>query len=204
MRRSRAIPVSGSSYPSLVLEPCLSSLTRVHDASDEDVSCPQWIDNGEAGVWQHASSYGLFCVKSRIACGDMNERSSHIVFCKMYRQDEGYSAEQRARSSQSLGGEGPCGVCGPRTGNSSGVCPGNSCGTCGASGSCIGGGTSGLGFPGGISRGGSVGVPGVAGGTSGGSPCGICGSGANSISSRIGLKATATAAACSASTQAMS
>jgi hypothetical protein len=37
-RRSRAIPISDSSCPSLVLESCLSN--RVHDASIGDVSCP--------------------------------------------------------------------------------------------------------------------------------------------------------------------
>ena len=58
---------------------------------------------------------------------------------------------------------------GPRTGNSSGVCPGNSSGRAGAPGSRIGGGTSGCGFPGGLSCGGSVGCPGLIGGSSIGS-----------------------------------
>jgi hypothetical protein len=65
-----------------------------------------------------------------------------------------------------LGVEGPFG---PRTGNSSGVLPGSSCGGDGVPGSCTGGGTSGRGRPGGSSRGGSVGCPGVGGGISGGS-----------------------------------
>jgi hypothetical protein len=69
----------------------------------------------------------------------------------------------------SVAGYGVRGPCGPRTGNSSGVRPGNSCGCGGAPGSCTGGGISGRGFPGGSSCGGSVGVPGVAGGISGGS-----------------------------------
>jgi hypothetical protein len=68
-----------------------------------------------------------------------------------------------------VAGFGVVGLSGPRTGNSSGILPGNSCGGDGAPGSRIGDGTSGRGLPGGFSRGGSVGVPGVAGGISGGS-----------------------------------
>jgi len=64
---------------------------------------------------------------------------------------------------------GVVGVCGPRTGNSSGVWPGNSSGRCGSPGSCTGGGISGAGFPGGFSGGGSVGRPGWIGGSSVGS-----------------------------------
>jgi len=80
------------------------------------------------------------------------------------------------RSVAGLGVRGPFG---PRTGSSSGVLPGNSCGCGGSPGSRTGGGTSGRGLPGGSSRGGSVGCPGVAGGISGGSigitsrPCGF-------------------------------
>jgi hypothetical protein len=73
----------------------------------------------------------------------------------------------------SVAGEGVLGPCGPRTGNSSGVRPGNSSGLGGAPGSCIGGGTSGRGFPGGLSCGGSIGRPGLIGGSSCGS-IGIC------------------------------
>ena len=69
----------------------------------------------------------------------------------------------------STAGFGVAGPLGPRTGNSSGILPGNSCGGGEAPGSRIGGGTSGLGLLGGSSRGGSVGCPGVAGGISGGS-----------------------------------
>jgi hypothetical protein len=69
----------------------------------------------------------------------------------------------------SVAGEGVVGPLGPRTGSSSGVLPGSSCGCGGAPGSRIGGGTSGRGLPGGSSGGGSVGWPGVAGGISGGS-----------------------------------
>jgi hypothetical protein len=65
--------------------------------------------------------------------------------------------------------EGVLGPCGPRTGNSSGVRPGNSSGQEGSSGSLIGGGTSGRGLPGGLSCGGSDGLPGLIGGSSGGS-----------------------------------
>ena len=75
-----------------------------------------------------------------------------------------------------MAGFGVMGPFGPRTGNSSGVLPGSSCGGGGAPGSRIGGGTSGRGPPGGSSRGGSVGVPGVGGGISGGS-IGINGNG---------------------------
>jgi hypothetical protein len=73
----------------------------------------------------------------------------------------------------SVAGEGVLGPCGPRTGNSSGVRPGNSSGLGGSPGSCSGGGTSGRGFPGGLSRGGSDGCPGLIGGSSCGS-IGIC------------------------------
>jgi hypothetical protein len=69
----------------------------------------------------------------------------------------------------SVAGDGVVGPCGPRTGNSSGVFPGNSSGLGDSPGSRTGGGTSGRGFPGGLSCGGSVGLPGVAGGISGGS-----------------------------------
>ena len=69
----------------------------------------------------------------------------------------------------SVAGEGAFGPPGPRTGNSSGICPGNSSGRGGSPGSRIGGGTSGRGSPGGSSCGGSVGWPGVGGGISGGS-----------------------------------
>jgi hypothetical protein len=69
----------------------------------------------------------------------------------------------------SVAGEGVVGPCGPRTGNSSGVRPGNSSGLGGSPGSCIGGGTSGRGFPGGLSCGGSAGRPGLIGGSSCGS-----------------------------------
>lgn len=71
--------------------------------------------------------------------------------------------------ASSVAGDGVCGPVGPRTGNSSGVRPGNSCGGDGWPGSCIGGGTSGRGFPGGSSCGGSDGRPGFTGGTSVGS-----------------------------------
>ena len=71
--------------------------------------------------------------------------------------------------AQSVAGLGVRGPFGPRTGNSSGVLPGSSCGCGGWPGSRTGGGTSGRGLPGGSSRGGSVGCPGVAGGISGGS-----------------------------------
>ena len=66
-------------------------------------------------------------------------------------------------------GEGVGGRCGPRTGNSSGLLPGNSSGRGGSPGSCTGGGTSGLGLPGGLSCGGSDGCPGWIGGSSCGS-----------------------------------
>jgi len=69
----------------------------------------------------------------------------------------------------STAGDGVVGPFGPRTGTSSGISPGNSCGCGGEPGSCTGGGISGFGLPGGIPGGGSVGVPGVAGGISGGS-----------------------------------
>jgi hypothetical protein len=69
----------------------------------------------------------------------------------------------------SVAGFGVTGPLGPRTGSSSGLLPGSSCGDDGSPGSRIGGGTSGRGLPGGSSRGGSVGCPGVAGGISGGS-----------------------------------
>ena len=68
-----------------------------------------------------------------------------------------------------VAGLGVVGPAGPRTGNSSGVCPGNSSGRGGPPGSRIGGGTSGRGFPGGLSCGGSVGCPGLIGGSSSGS-----------------------------------
>jgi hypothetical protein len=35
----------------------------LNDALAGDVSCPQWTDNGEAGVWQRASPLRLFCAK---------------------------------------------------------------------------------------------------------------------------------------------
>ena len=66
-------------------------------------------------------------------------------------------------------GDGDAGPCGPRTGNSSGIWPGNSSGLGGSPGSCIGGGTSGRGLPGGLSCGGSAGFPGLIGGSSCGS-----------------------------------
>ena len=65
----------------------------------------------------------------------------------------------------SVAGDGVVGPCGPRTGNSSGVRPGNSAGLGDSPGSCIGGGTSGRGFPGGLSCGGSTGRPGLIGGS---------------------------------------
>jgi hypothetical protein len=64
---------------------------------------------------------------------------------------------------------GVLGPCGPRTGSSSGMWPGNSSGRDGSPGSRIGGGTSGRGLPGGLSCGGSVGCPGLIGGSSCGS-----------------------------------
>ena len=69
----------------------------------------------------------------------------------------------------SVAGEGVDGPCGPRTGSSSGIWPGNSSGRGGSPGSCIGGGTSGRGLPGGLSGGGSEGCPGLIGGSSCGS-----------------------------------
>jgi hypothetical protein len=66
-------------------------------------------------------------------------------------------------------GYGVRGPSGPRTGNSSGILPGNSSGRGGSPGSRIGGGTSGRGFPGGRSCGGSDGCPGLIGGSSCGS-----------------------------------
>jgi hypothetical protein len=83
------------------------------------------------------------------------------------------SAPGKSAAPASVAGEGVVGPSGPRTGNSSGALPGNSCGCGGAPGSRIGGGTSGRGLPGGSSCGGSAGLPGVAGGISGGST-GIC------------------------------
>jgi hypothetical protein len=79
---------------------------------------------------------------------------------------------------RSVAGFGVRGPSGPRSGNSSGVLPGSSCGCGGAPGSCTGGGISGRGLPGGSSCGGSVGWPGVAGGISGGS-IGIADNGAD-------------------------
>src|ERR1700722_10773504 len=69
----------------------------------------------------------------------------------------------------SVAGLGAVGPCGPRTGISSGILPGNSSGRGDSPGSRTGGGMSGCGLPGGDSIGGSVGLPGVAGGISGGS-----------------------------------
>ena len=67
----------------------------------------------------------------------------------------------------SVAPDGVVGLCGPRSGNSSGECGGNCSGRGGAPGSCTGGGTSGLGFPGGLfSGGGSDGRPGSIGGSS--------------------------------------
>src|SRR5882757_6157667 len=84
-----------------------------------------------------------------------------------------------ARSvARSVAGFGVRGPSGPRTGSSSGVLPGSSCGCGGAPGSYTGGGISGRGLPGGDSCGGSVGCPGVAGGISGGS-IGIADNGAD-------------------------
>ena len=92
----------------------------------------------------------------------------HYVFRRSIRKRArfGFYTVPRRPSVAGLGVAGPCG---PRTGNSSGVLPGNSSGGAGSPGSCTGGGTSGRGLPGGSSRGGSVGVAGVAGGISGGS-----------------------------------
>ena len=73
-----------------------------------------------------------------------------------------------------------CGPLGPRTGSSSGMLPGSSCGIDGSPGSRIGGGTSGRGLPGGSSCGGSFGCPGVAGGFPGGS-IGIVDNGAGAV-----------------------
>lgn len=81
-------------------------------------------------------------------------------------EDGGFRQLGGAASVAGLGASGPGG---PRTGNSSGILPGNSSGRGGSPGSRTGAGTSGLGLPGGSSCGGSVGVPGVAGGISGGS-----------------------------------
>jgi hypothetical protein len=87
----------------------------------------------------------------------------------------GYSLHPGAESASkpifpvSVAGEGVFGPCGPRTGNSSGVRPGNSSGRDGSPGSCMGGGTSGRGLPGGLSCGGSDGCPGLIGGSSVGS-----------------------------------
>jgi hypothetical protein len=87
----------------------------------------------------------------------------------------GYSLHPGAESATapilpvSVAGEGVLGPCGPRTGNSSGVRPGNSSGRGASPGSCIGGGTSGRGLPGGLSCGGSDGCPGLIGGSSRGS-----------------------------------
>jgi hypothetical protein len=68
-----------------------------------------------------------------------------------------------------VAGLGVVGPCGPRSGSSSGMLPGNSSGRGDSPGSRTGGGMSGWGLPGGASCGGSVGFPGVAGGISGGS-----------------------------------
>jgi hypothetical protein len=86
-----------------------------------------------------------------------------------------------------VAGFGVAGPFGPRTGNSSGILPGNSCGDDGSPGSRIGGGTSGRGLPGGSSRGGSVGCPGVAGGISGGS-IGIYNNGAAAVMFPVGTR----------------
>ena len=77
--------------------------------------------------------------------------------------DDGLNAGPHS-APVSVAGLGARGPFGPRTGSSSGVLPGNSCGCGGWPGSRIGGGTSGRGLPGGASGGGSVGCPGVAGG----------------------------------------
>jgi hypothetical protein len=68
-----------------------------------------------------------------------------------------------------VAGGGEVGPPGPRTGNSSGILPGNSSGLCGSPGSCTGAGISGWGFGDGLSRGGSAGFPGWIGGSSTGS-----------------------------------
>lgn len=80
-----------------------------------------------------------------------------------------FSRLERAKPQMSVGAGGGGGLEGPGSGNSSGICPGNSSGLDGSPGSRTGGGISGCGFPGGLSRGGSVGCPGVIGGSSVGS-----------------------------------
>jgi hypothetical protein len=94
----------------------------------------------------------------------------HIVPCGISRACEFGSDPSRGEPAIAASvGDGAGGPGGPRTGNSSGIWPGNSSGLGGSPGSCTGGGTSGRGFPGGFSCGGSVGCPGLIGGSSCGS-----------------------------------
>ena len=93
---------------------------------------------------------------------DRFQPTFHIVRC-------GFSGVPGKSAIPPSVGEGVRGPCGPRTGNSSGLLPGNSSGRGGSPGSRMGGGTSGRGLPGGLSCGGSDGCPGLIGGSSCGS-----------------------------------
>jgi hypothetical protein len=101
---------------------------------------------------------------------DRLKPNSHIVPCGISGVPGFRSGPEPGKSAMPPSvGEGVRGPCGPRTGNSSGLLPGNSSGRGGSPGSRRGGGTSGRGLPGGLSCGGSDGCPGLIGGSSCGS-----------------------------------
>ena len=149
-----------------------------HDGLDPGGGKQQWQSTNKrwAGLWRPAKAKlllfqrikrlkaQLFIAHSDAGC---ERNGSYIVpggTCDIL----GFKSVCEPGKS-AVAGLGEVGPGGPRTGNSSGVCPGNSSGRAGAPGSRIGGGTSGCGFPGGLSCGGSVGCPGLIGGSSSGS-----------------------------------
>ena len=113
----------------------------------------------------------------RIVAGNLREFAFYFIPAMSYRWACSLRVQTGAANQASYGRGRAIGSrisawfgpCGPRTGNSSGILPGNSSGGGDSPGSRTGGGTSGRGLPGGASCGGSVGLPGVAGGISEGS-----------------------------------
>lgn len=139
----------------------------------------RYTNKPRAALWrpENADSF-IFCRTESLDSplfiahsGDGFKPQRYIVPCGISDAPGLISGSKPGRWSipASVAGDGVCGPCGPRTGNSFGCRPGNSSG-CGASpGSRIGGGTSGCGLPGGLSCGGSDGCPGLIGGSSFGS-----------------------------------
>jgi hypothetical protein len=143
------------------LVPGITFVTSVRSRADQQISVRPQCGGVQTRIWIYFLCGGAQTYRCswRIQAFPPNG----LFVCSYCGSD----CRTRVDHATAVAGFGVVGLFGPRVGNSSGTCPGNSSGLGGSPGSCTGGGASGWGVPGGSSCGGSAGCPGVAGGISG-------------------------------------